>query len=86
MNTSKHQNKQLSSQIAQGWCEMNYELAKTNGDKLRRGLLRGFFPSLCWMNREVWEFSYSDFADPTPVANTDGAVFEIVPPIHESST
>ena len=29
----KYRNRQLSSQVAQGWCEMNYELAKNNGDK-----------------------------------------------------
>ena len=23
---------------------------------------------------EIWEFSYSDLADPKPVANTDGAI------------
>ena len=38
--------------------------------------------SLCWMDREIWEFS---FADPAPVTNTDGAMFELVLPIHENS-
>ena len=38
------------------------------------------------MNREKRKISYTDFGDSTPVANTQGAVFELVPVIYENPT
>ena len=49
---------------------------------IHSGYIECFFSSLCWINREKREISYSDFVDTPQVASTGGAVSEPIPKLY----